>query len=376
MRSADISKVHFVSVSLGPHSRDILVHVDGVTATEFLVGSSPRNGVIVRRVADGRKQVQILEDWTHQVVDCRVTSDAREIRDFETATEARLADHLSRVPTVLAPSPPCDFSLSSPSPAGKSQYLTVSLLPTITGENSRASEDFLHLMSLTDTKKAQKECQLYHAQLKKEPNRFHLASLEDEAGRARRAQPRSGDTEREKRSAFMIPGTLWCGPGSDAESYDHLGQDIEADACCREHDHCPSSIKRWSTKYGIFNFRLYAISHCDCDRRFNQCLREAGTQKAEVVGHWYFNILQLSCFELHYKPTCVEYQGWFSRWCRRTELVPYAEISSVGPITVKDGLGGATSEYASVAPTTDGDDTELSGQSPESESAESSASDH
>ncbi|XP_038048221.1 group 3 secretory phospholipase A2-like [Patiria miniata] len=355
LRSADVNTGHLISVSHSSDRRDVLIKLNSVTATESVAGSSQRNGVIVRRATDGRHLVQTLEDWNHQVRDCRVSSDAREILDFEMATESRIAEHIHRVAAVLPPASPRDFSFESPSRSRvDSHNLTVERLRASFDED-QTSKDFLHLMSLTDVQSALTECQLHQQRLEKDFNRQPAHQTEEEAATKSAERGTDAGTKRGRRSAFMIPGTLWCGPGSDAESYHELGEDGTTDSCCREHDHCPDSIQRWSSNYGIFNYRLYVLSHCDCDRRFKQCLRDARTRKAEVVADWYFNILQLSCFELHYKPTCVEYQGWFSRGaCRRSELVPYAEIGTVGPIAVQDRAVNTTLVSTSVVPVTDG----------------------
>ena len=39
------------------------------------------------------------------------------------------------------------------------------------------------------------------------------------------------------------------------------------DRCCRSHDFCPYNIPGLSEKYGLFNFRLFTMSHCHCDKR-------------------------------------------------------------------------------------------------------------
>ena len=72
----------------------------------------------------------------------------------------------------------------------------------------------------------------------------------------------------EKRGGiWMYPGTKWCGAGRKAVNYTDLGERIETDRCCREHDLCPHKIKRFSTKYNYYNCRIHTLSHCDCDNR-------------------------------------------------------------------------------------------------------------
>uniref|UniRef100_A0A8C9KPF7 Phospholipase A2-like central domain-containing protein n=1 Tax=Serinus canaria TaxID=9135 RepID=A0A8C9KPF7_SERCA len=39
------------------------------------------------------------------------------------------------------------------------------------------------------------------------------------------------------------------------------------DRCCREHDQCWAQITALQFNYGIRNYRLHTVSHCDCDAR-------------------------------------------------------------------------------------------------------------
>uniref|UniRef100_A0A8D2M9W9 Phospholipase A2-like central domain-containing protein n=1 Tax=Zonotrichia albicollis TaxID=44394 RepID=A0A8D2M9W9_ZONAL len=39
------------------------------------------------------------------------------------------------------------------------------------------------------------------------------------------------------------------------------------DRCCREHDQCWAQITALQFNYGIRNYRLHTVSHCDCDTR-------------------------------------------------------------------------------------------------------------
>ena len=42
-----------------------------------------------------------------------------------------------------------------------------------------------------------------------------------------------------------------------ADNYDDLGDEVEADMCCREHDHCPDLIAGGDTKYNLTNTAFY-----------------------------------------------------------------------------------------------------------------------
>ena len=69
-------------------------------------------------------------------------------------------------------------------------------------------------------------------------------------------------------TAMRMPGTNWCGKGWKVSGYSNLGAYSGADKCCRQHDlGCPYSIAAGETKYGLYNFKFYTISHCTCDER-------------------------------------------------------------------------------------------------------------
>jgi hypothetical protein len=67
---------------------------------------------------------------------------------------------------------------------------------------------------------------------------------------------------------FIAPGTKWCGHKRLAKDYVDLGGLSNLDRCCRRHDMCPLSISGFCTKYHLFNYRPFSVSHCHCDRRY------------------------------------------------------------------------------------------------------------
>ena len=80
---------------------------------------------------------------------------------------------------------------------------------------------------------------------------------------------RSTKTKESSRS-MIFPGTNWCGKGWKVSGYSNLGAYSGADKCCRQHDlGCPYSIAAGETKYGLYNFKFYTISHCTCDERWD-----------------------------------------------------------------------------------------------------------
>jgi len=78
-------------------------------------------------------------------------------------------------------------------------------------------------------------------------------------------QEQSAGMRRRRSVRIIMPGTQWCGTGNvstDAQSYGNI---VATDRCCQQHDSCEYEIAAFSRKYGLFNYRMYTISHCECD---------------------------------------------------------------------------------------------------------------
>ncbi|XP_020818851.1 protein PROCA1 isoform X1 [Phascolarctos cinereus] len=123
---------------------------------------------------------------------------------------------------------------------------------------------------------------------------------------------------------FTYPGTLWCGAGNNAESYEQLGEYEETDRCCRDHDQCQHVIHPFTVNYGHHNFRWHTISHCDCDTRLKQCLQQVNDAASRAIGQVFFNVIQVPCFELTYEEQCVE-RYWYG-WCKSYGPMPRAVL--------------------------------------------------
>ncbi|XP_034365262.1 group 3 secretory phospholipase A2 isoform X1 [Arvicanthis niloticus] len=145
--------------------------------------------------------------------------------------------------------------------------------------------------------------------------------------RGKRATEQSGAPDREhhrRRRGWTIPGTLWCGVGNSAENSSELGMFHGPDLCCREHDQCPQTISPLQYNYGIRNFRFHTISHCDCDARFQQCLRSQGDSISNIMGVAFFNVLEIPCFVLKEQEACVAWHWWGG--CSAYGSVPLAHL--------------------------------------------------
>ncbi|XP_028726526.1 group 3 secretory phospholipase A2 [Peromyscus leucopus] len=127
-----------------------------------------------------------------------------------------------------------------------------------------------------------------------------------------------------KKRGWTIPGTLWCGVGNSAENSSELGMFQGPDLCCREHDQCPQTISPLQYNYGIRNFRFHTISHCDCDARFQQCLRSQRDSISDIMGVAFFNVLEIPCFVLKEQEACVAWHWWGG--CRAYGSVPLAHL--------------------------------------------------
>ncbi|XP_041644162.1 group 3 secretory phospholipase A2-like [Cheilinus undulatus] len=151
---------------------------------------------------------------------------------------------------------------------------------------------------------------------------------------------RSDETEGKirRRRGVIFPGTLWCGTGSRARGYEELGMFEDADRCCREHDQCHHIIPSFTMNYGIFNSRFYTVSHCDCDRRFRQCLLSVNDTIASMVGYSFFSILQVPCFELIQQKRCTQMYWW--GMCKAANVAPYAVLKTPLPFNTSDVTTG------------------------------------
>ncbi|NXT18922.1 PA2G3 phospholipase, partial [Syrrhaptes paradoxus] len=96
------------------------------------------------------------------------------------------------------------------------------------------------------------------------------------------------------------------------------------DRCCREHDQCSTQIAALQFSFGIRNYRLHTVSHCDCDARFRQCLLALNDSISNIIGITFFNLLEVPCFVLEESEACVQWHWWGG--CERYGVVPLARM--------------------------------------------------
>ncbi|XP_064248830.1 group 3 secretory phospholipase A2 isoform X1 [Passer domesticus] len=133
-----------------------------------------------------------------------------------------------------------------------------------------------------------------------------------------------GPQRRRRRRGWTLPGTLWCGAGNSAGNWSELGLFRGPDRCCREHDQCWAQITALQFNYGIRNYRLHTVSHCDCDARFRRCLLSINDTVSNIIGVTFFNLLEVPCFVLEESEECIQWHWWGG--CERYGVVPLARM--------------------------------------------------
>ncbi|KAL1494124.1 hypothetical protein ABEB36_009773 [Hypothenemus hampei] len=171
-------------------------------------------------------------------------------------------------------------------------------------------------------KKLKKECRKRHFNMKRDLIELRQVTTHNNSSAIR--------SKRDISDLFRVPGTKWCGKGYSADKYTRLGGFSKTDRCCRKHDlSCPFWIGGFETKYGLFNWRLNTLMHCNCDERFRACLKTVGTSDANLVGKLFFNVVQTKCFVLKPKRKCVRTSWWGN--CEKHKMVKQAILRNNKP---------------------------------------------
>lgn len=61
----------------------------------------------------------------------------------------------------------------------------------------------------------------------------------------------------ERQLKLILPGTLWCGDGTAAQSNQDLGLFYKTDQCCKLHDWCPKYIESGQTFMNLENIGIF-----------------------------------------------------------------------------------------------------------------------
>ncbi|ELU07022.1 hypothetical protein CAPTEDRAFT_177049 [Capitella teleta] len=249
---------------------------EGTVAMDTVVDGHDQR---LREVSDGKSLVRLMLSAEDKILDCQVDFEPKIVEKFlkQVLGNSLDADIASVAKSIISDD--------------ETEATQVSIKNLVT-------EKFNQMMSFAEHKT---QCGMHHS------SRRH----------------RGTSARRLARSMFIYPGTNWCGSGNQDIQ---LGENIDTDKCCREHDNCPYYIESMQQKYGNLNLRLYTISHCACDEHFRTCLRLAGTESANQVGNWYFNLIELDCFIFRPKRVCEE-RAWYGK-CLRYRNDFQAEVRS------------------------------------------------
>ncbi|XP_069475442.1 group 3 secretory phospholipase A2 [Ambystoma mexicanum] len=142
------------------------------------------------------------------------------------------------------------------------------------------------------------------------------------------ASPRERSVRQRTKRGWTMPGTLWCGAGNTAGNLTDLGIFQGTDLCCQEHDHCTETLESWEFKYGVRNYRINTISHCDCDYRFKRCLYNLNDTISTFVGITFFNLLEMPCFTMEGREGCQSWHWWGG--CKEYGITPFAVLQKQG----------------------------------------------
>ncbi|CAH1112166.1 unnamed protein product [Psylliodes chrysocephalus] len=253
------------------------IYYKGLSAKETRVGSGSNFGLKFRQLTHANHLIQLIIDDDDQLIDCEFGHDKNQTKSFLSNFKRDLSDLVTT------------SNISVESLDGKE-------LPT--------EYKWMNYSQLRE------QCKRKHGEMKERMKE------EWEVQHYQRSK-------RDVSDIFRVPGTKWCGKGYSADKYTRLGGFSKTDRCCRKHDlRCPFWINGFETKYGLFNWRINTLMHCNCDERFRACLKRVRSGDANMVGRLFFNVVQTKCFVLKPKKTCVRHSWWGK--CEKFKIVKQA----------------------------------------------------
>ncbi|XP_018568846.1 uncharacterized protein LOC108909097 isoform X1 [Anoplophora glabripennis] len=275
----------FVSTNTLPDGEvETRIYYEGVSAKETTVGKGNTDGIKFRQLTDGKHLIQLIYAGDNQLRDCEFGHQRDQVKSFLHNFKQDLSNLIA---TSNISVDPLDFK---PLPEG------------------------LSWMNYTNLREI---CKSRHRELKK--------IVREAAVRDNEELLHSERHKRDISDLFRVPGTKWCGKGYSADKYTRLGGFSRTDRCCRKHDlSCPFWIGGFETKYGLFNWRVNTLMHCNCDERFRACLKMVRTSDANLVGKLFFNVVQTKCFVLKPKRKCVR-SAWWGK-CEKHKIVKQAVL--------------------------------------------------
>lgn len=318
---------------LSDGERERRVSWNGLAGKETSIGDTSKS-LSLWQLSDGRSFIQMIYTSDGQLMDCEYLRQKKLVADFLNRFYAEIEVARARNFTSPLSIPRNHHSLVSDHDfreyldngvaTPEMEDLQYSVQEFQDGQSAAWPQDAFGLRNLTyirlesdgDVPEDLRE-QLNYRRLKHQCDQRHL-QMRDLAHGLQSSDPQeqqtAGETlQRHKRAIadwFLSPNTKWCGKGHSAERYHHLGGASRADMCCRQHDYCKLNIPGMTTKWDLFNYRPYTISHCSCDQRFRTCLKMADSSDANMVGKLFFNIVQSKCFVLKPETVCTKTSWW------------------------------------------------------------------
>ncbi|XP_019771563.2 uncharacterized protein LOC109545350 isoform X1 [Dendroctonus ponderosae] len=282
---AQVEVRDFVSVNtLSDGEVETRIFYKGVAAKETSVGKRSSKRLSFRQLSDSKHIIELIYDENSALIDCEFGHQKERVKTFLRSFRDDLKGLVNSANISLQP-------------------LDDGKLPPEYG--------WLNYTEL------RKECHQTHLMTKKEMDQVQDSKRIDLFERSKR----------DISDIFRVPGTKWCGKGYSADKYTRLGGFSKTDRCCRKHDlSCPFWIGGFETKYGLFNWRINTLMHCNCDERFRACLKTVGTSDANLVGKLFFNVVQTKCFVLKPKKRCVRTSWWGN--CEKHKMVKQAVIKN------------------------------------------------
>ncbi|XP_063701983.1 uncharacterized protein LOC134832017 isoform X2 [Culicoides brevitarsis] len=308
------------------------ISFNGLTAKETSLGNNSKS-ISLWQLSDGKAFLQVIFTSEHQLIDCEYVRQRDLVKHFlqkfyQEVSQSKahnfstsylnniphrhhhphLSDHEFRqfIDNGVLASELEDFASNGLTDEkfedeAREYGLRNAVYKKLNDENDLPEE----LRRWMDVRALRVMCNKRHRQMKQ----LAAAINGDNESERTEAEEHLNRQKRALADWFLAPNTQWCGRGNRAEKYTHLGGN-RADACCRKHDHCKFIIKGMTTKWNLFNYRPYTISHCSCDIRFRTCLKMADSADANMVGRVFFNVLQTKCFVLKPEKICKERSWW------------------------------------------------------------------
>ncbi|XP_037032405.1 uncharacterized protein LOC119071570 isoform X2 [Bradysia coprophila] len=288
------------------------ISYNGVTAKETSIGNSSKS-LSLWQLSNGMAFIQMIYSRDDELIDCEYVRERSFVKGFlnkfydevETARSRNFSSpqHYDIKQSMMSGDHGLPFDFQEADESDNDAFGMRNLEYKQLRQNADVPDDMLPLMNYKNLKL---QCDERHRQMKRIV--YDLNSDHEESRRNATDQ-----LERKKRSLsdwLIAPNTKWCGRGQSAGRYNELGGASKADKCCRRHDHCRMNIQAMSTKWHLFNYRPFTISHCSCDMRFRTCLKMADSSDATMVGKLFFNIVQTKCFVLKPERICKKRSWW------------------------------------------------------------------